>query len=201
MIATNGGGTPPTVIPNPVTREEALKHVITEEAKARANSNPLPGPLGDAFDDRGFIVVETRSCGKLEVRPVVAYDFEIMRQHNMAMHQFILELAKLPNLREEIDWTAEERWVLCWMFTRPCAEVRKIYRKGKEAMQEAAFAEISDKLHPMEVEKIVEAVQLQFGKSIITAVEYGQNDGKTNEQFFQGAGDTPPMASAGGLAT
>lgn len=199
MIGTNGGGNPPTALPNPVSREEAIKHVITEEAKARANSNPLPGPLGDAFDDRGFITVETQ-IGKLEVRPIVAYDFEIMRQHNMSMHQFILELAKQPQLREEIPWSAEERWILCWMFTRPCADVRKVYRIGKQAMIDAALSEIADRLHPMEIENLVQAVQLQFGKSIMTAVEYGTGE-KSKEMFFQDAGAMPPMGSAGGLAT
>jgi len=184
-------------VPNPVTREEALKHVITEEAKARAHSDPLPGPIADAFDERGFIKVD-----KYEVRPVVAYDFEIMKQCNMAMHQFILELAKTPELREDIDWNPEEQWVLVYVFTRPCAEVRKVFRKGKEALYETALAEIADKIHPVLVDKLVEAVQLQFGKSILTAVEYGTGEnGKAKTHFFQDAGANPPMGSAGGSAT
>ena len=74
-------------------------------------------------------------------------------------------------------------------------------RKGKEAIQEAAFNEISDKLHPLMVEELTRAVQLQFGKSIVTAVEYGQKEGKDKEKFFQAAGTMPPMGSAGGLGT
>jgi hypothetical protein len=194
MIGTNEPG-PPAVVPNPVSPQEAIRHHINEQAKARANTDPLPGPIAEVFDERGFIEVEG-----LEVRPIVAYDFVIVKRLDLKLHQFILELAKPEGQREEINWEPEEQWLIAFIFTRPCKVVRELMRKGgRELILEKACEEICDKLSPFVIRDLCDAVLLQFGKCLITAVEYGESkDEKDKTKLFQDAGATQPMASAGG---
>lgn len=186
-----------------IPKEDLIKHAVHEMAAARANTDPMPGPVAMAFDERNYVRVPGT---QLEIRPLVAYDLQIAKAFNLAVYQFILEMAKPEAQRQNVDWEDDEKAFLVWLFTRPCKEVRAVVRKGgKELAMETACETISDTIGPVEMGMAIDAVLMQFSRSLSTAVEYaasekpGVVDGQpVKAKVFQDAGATQPMASAGG---
>lgn len=202
MVGNGQTGAPVLPVPD-IPKEDLIKHAVHEMAAARANTDPLPGPVAMAFDERNYIQIPG---AQLQIRPVVAYDLQIAKAFNLAVYQFILELAKPEGQRQNVEWDDEEKAFLVWLFTRPCKEVRAVIRKGgRDAAMESAAVAISDVITPSQMGMAIDAVLMQFSRSLSTAVEYaasekpGTIDGKQAQtKLFQDAGATQPMASAGG---
>lgn len=141
-----------------------------QAAAPRANNDPLPGALNDAFSQDAIDV-----DGVL-VRKVVAGDWIILKQIKSPLYE--MQLGEKP---EEIKSTEEEDMELLFQFTRPIQEVRKVLAKGRDYFREQALQNISDKLEPEQITKIVGAVTTQFQRYYATRLKYiqeSQSEGK-----------------------
>lgn len=151
--------------------ETAQEQQLTDDANRRAAATPLPGALADAFL-RGAIQVDETTF----VRRVVASDWPILQWLNSPLYRLILEIQKDEAIREEIPYTDEEEWEMCWQFTHSPKECRALKEKGREVFKQTAIDEIGDSSLMGVQKKIVSAISAQVVASFGTKVGFGDGE-------------------------
>ena len=140
--------------------------VLTEEARKRAAATPFPGPLAEAFLSDAIQVDD-----HLFVRRIVASDWKILQWLDSPIIRQMLELQKDEKLREDVQFTDEEEWEMCWQFTHSPKECRELRAKGREAFK-AAAVEYGDTITMPQSKLIIKAIGKQIVNSYSTAVKY-----------------------------
>lgn len=164
------------------------KHERLVNATAVANATPLPGPLAGAFDPRPLQVAG------LTLVPVVAYHLTLLQ----LLDSPIFLAATLPeDKRAGMKVDHESVYEAIFLFTRPVAECRRLFKRGREVFREAALTEIADRLPAPQVPAIERAVMQHLVNAFSTAVGHQLAAGDDGTVF------TPPPAepttgSAGG---
>jgi hypothetical protein len=164
----------------------------------RAAKEPLPGPLGAAFGPQADITV-----GHLKVRPVVAYDYVILKEIGSPIYEQIFEQ---PGSEFKLEFTTEQACELCYLFTSPLKEVKKILRRSRDDFAELATAKFFDDAGNLKlVRDILEAVAKQMATSISTMQSYtsiSTEEGKEGEvNFTQATVDCQKTDSVGSSPT
>jgi hypothetical protein len=158
--------------------QDAARLQQTLQATRRANAEPLPGPLADAF---GL----GRTVGGLRLRPVVAGDFPILRAVNSPFYRRTFSLAEhLRQIKaDEIPSTTPppvtpfdelEAAGMIYQFLAPIREVRESARAGREAFHQRAVAAVNRLVLPDQLTAVHAAVTANFSAAYDTAVEYEQ---------------------------
>jgi len=163
------------------------------EAGKRANADPLPGPMATAFGTQNIVLFG------FTVRPVVAYDWAIMKHINSPVYRQMLEFMQAGDKAETIDPEYEDIWDLVYLLTRPCEEADKVFKKGKEAFHEEAKKEIGFKLDLGRISILYEACITQLREHTATMVRYAGSpeEGNGHSRDFMVAEVRPETASAG----
>ena len=145
---------------------QADNPVLTEEARKRASATPFPGPLAEAFLSDAIQVDE-----KLFVRRIVASDWKILQWLDSPIMRQMLELLKDEKLRDDVPFTDEEEWEMCWQFTHLPKDCRELQAKGRETFR-AVAVEYGDTITMPQSKLIVRAIGKQIVNSYSTAVKY-----------------------------
>jgi len=90
----------------------------------------------------------------------------------------MLEYQKPEETREEIEFSDEEQWEMCWQFTHSPKECRALLAKGREAFRETA-SEMADTISMPQMPMIIKAIVKQIYASFETSIKYsGDGDEK-----------------------
>lgn len=160
---------------------------------AAANASVLPGALAAAFAS------EHATIGGLTVRPVVHYDFVILRQLGSPL---LTQLGGAISAEARTPFDDEQGYEMVWQFTRPIREVIAALAQGRDHVREIALETIGLTLGPVEVALLVKAVENEFLRAFATVVKYGSPPAEGDGTVFT----APPAAarttaSAGGSTT
>jgi hypothetical protein len=151
---------------------------LSQAASSRANAEPLPGALGDAFGQ------DTIMVGNIPVRKIVAGDWIILKQLNSPVYKM-----QLGDSSEEIEATDEENCELVFQFINPIIKVREMLRKGRVHFTEQALQFLVDGNISEETSvKLVKAVTEQFNRYFAVRLKYiqdQQTEGKETVINFQ----------------
>lgn len=185
-------------VPNGISKERLEEHSMSVMAGRRANSEPLPGPMADAFAAGAIKVGEHR------VRKVVASDWVAFKQIKSPVLEMILDLqqgAGNPEYKpSEVEFSDQQQWELAWQFIKTPKEVRKAIVDG--TISALAEAEIGDVIEQPIVMLLIAAVMEQLKRSWQTAVKYGAEAKKNGDiTFFRDTEAMRKMASGGGSST
>ncbi len=121
-------------LPDGITAEQLARHVARQEGIVRANAEPMPGPLNDAFNP-----VVPVFCG-LTLREVVPTDMGLLKRLDSPLFREMAQLAKPPEERSTLTYEDDEIWELLYLFTRPARAARATLAIGRPAFREAALA-------------------------------------------------------------
>lgn len=179
---------------NVISQEKLAEHALRVGATARANAEPLPGPVAGCFPAGSIQVGESHF-----VRPIRAFDISILKKLNSPLYRQMLESDKNGS-GEEVEFTDEESWEICWQFSNPTARVKEVFQKGRAAIRAAAETEIGEALDPATVAMMVQAVGEQIKRAFQTALKYKADagkEGKGETTFFRDTESTPKTALAG----
>lgn len=181
-------------INDPRLEAKARELYLRTEAGKRAVSDPLPGPLSTAFGPLNLPV------DQFEVRPLVAYDWAILKLSNSPVYRQMLEIMQEGEKAKVIEPTDQEQWEIIYLLTRPCKEVDKVFQKnllGQEAREQIGMV-----IHSGQQVKLFTACMLQIQRQMETMVRYAQE--KTEEKsegipgvpdFLASAGNPPPATA------
>jgi hypothetical protein len=166
----------------------------------RANAEPLPGPLSQAFT-----LDELKQFG-FTIRPVVASDFILLKRLDSPLYRQTFALAEHarqikaqeipPDAQPPVTKYDDEECVeMIYQFTRPLEEVRRVLKRGRDHFRETALATITDAIPIAQMDaypRLVTTVIENFTAAFSTAVEYGASEKDGDETVFT----TPPGANA-----
>lgn len=150
------------------SNEQLLQHSLIAKASARANGDPFPGPLAEAFC-KGAIAV-----GEYRVRKVTASDWVILRQIESPLIALVEEIHQEPGKAPEIAITDTQEWELCFQFTRPQQDSRDLLSLGRQHFTDAAIG-FADNATDMDIKMICRVVIEQLRRSWETALKHKQD--------------------------
>jgi hypothetical protein len=151
--------------------ETAREHQLTEDANRRAAATPLPGALAEAFLTDAIQVSD-----KLWVRRVVASDWSILQWLDSPIYKMILEVQKDEKIRDEVPYTDEEEWEMCWQFTHTPKQCRELKAKGRGVFRQTCIDEMGDAHSLIVTKKAVEAISKQILASFDTKIGFSSSD-------------------------
>lgn len=170
-----------------LTEGQLRNHGLERLAEKRANADPLPGPLADAFTN-GPIKV-----GKWSVRQLVAYDWTIMKAINSPLYQQMLEADKPEGEQSDTDFTDLQGYEICWQFTRPIGDVDAVFTKGGHVgVSIASKNAMAFECQPYEIADIINAVTRQVTNAFATALKYKADKEKDGDTTFFRDSEKPP---------
>lgn len=169
----------------------------------RANAEPFPGPLAQAFAE------DPPNLHGFKLRPIVASDFILLRKLNSPLHKrtqaiaehaqkikagLVPEDAPLP----KTDFEEEEAYEMIYQFTVPVSQARAELNKGREYFRECALRAVADKLDPLHITDVVAGVVRNFLATFATVIEHAapKKEGGGEVVNFP----APPAAKATGSA-
>jgi hypothetical protein len=175
--------------------DSRLQKAINTQAGIRAAADPLPGPLSVAFLPPCDIEVES-----YRIRPIVAYDWAIMKRIGSPIYRQMLEVMQNGDKAAEVPSEPEEMWDLIFLLTRPCMESDALFKKGGlDAFREAAKQEIGMKNNLGQILALGRACTDQIYAHMQTMVQYAAKENGDGEvRNFPSAEPTPATGSAGG---
>jgi hypothetical protein len=198
-------------------RELAAMQDKIRKANA-AHDNPLPGPLLEAFAGEpvrlhGFtlqpVTMGLVALLKRLQSPLLAV-VQVMREEltredgadestpELAARTREARLAA-ANIRIAALSADDEALVeTIFAFVHPVDRVRSLLNAGRDKFREAALAEIADKLHPLQVMELQQAVAAHYAGSFATAVQYEARQEKADGTVFTPPPAGPTTVSAGG---
>jgi hypothetical protein len=193
------------------TLESALRADIArlqreQAAQRRANTEPLPGPLADAFDP-----TERQVLG-FHLRPVVASDFILLKKLNSPLYRHMFDLAEhqravaageQPEGSEPptTPYDEEECVEMVYQFTIPVAQARGEILRGREYFRERAHAGVTDRAPIGALPKLVAAVIAHFVASYSTVVPFGSDTSDDQKTVFTTQPGANATVSGGGSTT
>lgn len=175
-----------------IDEERLVRHAIDVQAGSRAAADPLPGPLAEAFKPLN-IQVEG-----FTIRPLVAWDWAIMKTLNSPIYRQMLEVMQLGDKAEQVPSEPSEMWELIYLLTRPCEEADKVFQRGADAFRDAAKREIGFKLNLGQVSALGDQCINQIYAHMETMVKYAPKESEGTVVNFQQAEKDPTTVSAGG---
>lgn len=173
-----------------LTEGQIREHQVGQMAATRAQADPLPGPLAHAFGPNAIKI-----GGGIWVRKMVASDYPILKALDSPIFRMMTELATSADKPDDVTFTDEEEWQMCWQFTNPVKRVRETLALGVQTLKDLARQEIGDTLPPEVVKLITPAIMEQLKRNITTALQYHQ-DMKDDGQVTFLADTNPAKATA-----
>lgn len=162
-----------------------------------AASDPLPGPLLDAF------LPEVLRAAGFELRPVVASDWAILKRLKSPLLAELKRASLQKDHPELVDqkttFEEEDVWELLYLWSHHPRDSRALLARGREAYREAAM-QVADRLPATiarDAEGIISALFGNLLRSLSTQV--GHAPAGDDGPGFPSA--PPQTASAGGLTT
>lgn len=153
---------------------------IQQAATEQANREVAPGALKAVYTEGLDIKV-----GPFTVRPVVSWDFVILRDINSFLYRQqlgeVVEMDKVP---------IEQICELCFLLTTPIREARSVLRKGRDSFAEAAVGKFENDI--IVLTDIVKACTEQFKVALSTMQSHGPKDEK---ESVQAGGPFPPSSA------
>ncbi len=164
---------------------------------ARANAEPFPGPLAQAFA-HGPIRV-----GEFTIREFVPMDAAILRRLNSPFYQQILEVLKPKEQRTKTPYQDADEWQVIFLFTRPCAEAERLLDAGPAAFAQAARAAFAHnpRINLALYEDLFTACAGRIMAAFHTALDYRATASDGEGTVFTTPPPAPTTASAGGSTT
>lgn len=170
-------------------KELATEVVLTEQAHKRASADPLPGPLKEAFCD-GPITVGGKTVYKVVPRHFAA--LKALDSPLISVLQDVVQTGKV-----DTEFTDEQAWEICWIFTHTGKEVREILAKGANAVKEASQTEVGD-AEDYPVNLVTMAVMEQLKRHLATAVKFGAEAAEEGKiSFFRDSAMHQSAATVG----
>ncbi len=173
-----------------IQNEDLAKEAIIENLAAkRALADPLPGPSGEAFIG-GPIVV-----GGKTVYQVVPRYFQALKAIDSPLIGAMQDVVSEGKV--DTEFTDEQAWEICWIFTNTPKVVRETLAKGAGAVKEASMSEVGE-TPEYPVNLVIVAVMEQLKRHLATAVKFAaeaKEEGKLT--FFQDSATTRPEATVG----
>lgn len=173
--------------------KEAQAHAARSRALRDAAADPLPGPLAGAFGP----LPET--VAGLRVRPVVHYDFVVLRA---------LKSPLLDHLRAQVkkkaasQFSDDQGYEMVLQFTTPAEQLAEFMEQHGPAFpkwfRRQARSRIGFALGPVQVALLVKNVERAFVAAFSTVLEFAE---KKPESAHFTSPPAPPTASAGGSTT
>jgi hypothetical protein len=148
------------------TDNHIVEHALLAKASARANGDPFPGPLAEAFC-KGSIKV-----GEYTVRKIAASDWTILRQLKSPLITLIQDIHQEPGTVPEVPISKEQEWELAFQFTHPVKDTRDLLELGEDHFKEAVLAFIDSGVDEIVVSLICRAVIEQIKRSWETALKH-----------------------------
>lgn len=151
----------------------------------QAMQKPLPGASADAFLN-GALKVDGRT-----VHEVVPAHIEALQKLDSPLLRMGEQAAQSEGKTAKAEISEEAAWHLCFIFTTPPRELRKLNKGTKEAMQEKAESEWESK-SAATINITVAAIVNQYLRHIKTSVKFAaemEQSGDTS--FFLEATRTP----------
>ena len=182
---------------SPETLAEARRKVEGYGEKvatvSRANAEPFPGPMAAAFCT-GAITI-----GDIAVRKVVASDWIALKAIESPLLKLIAEWQANPTDPKEVQFSEQDQWNICWLFTHEPKEARSELSGGKEQFEATAQEQVADKMDNSIIGMVMAAVMEQLKRNWLTALKHAADlEEKGEISFFRDAGEKLKMALAGG---
>lgn len=124
-----------------------------DEIGGQAATEALPGPLRQAFSSVPAIVV-----GPFSVRRFVDGDFITLSEIGHPLSSF----ERAMNGSYKGEPVGEHAWQICWLMTRPRADVRAAMKNGAAFAKEEAAKLFGDEFTPIELAEIMQAIIKQM---------------------------------------
>lgn len=165
-------------------------------ASRRAAADPLPGPLAKAFGPRAIRVV-AEDGQEVSIRPLVAYDWVILKVINHPIYQQMLEIMQAGDKAkpDEIKYEPKDQWALVYMLMNSCEEVADVLDSSQTAFEKAARRSVSMAFSPVDVDRLVGACSKQILGHMDTMVRYSQEvkeqEAKAGPDFLTLPGQNP----------
>lgn len=176
--------------------KKIIEHGIRVLANDYASGDPLPGPLPNIFDG------EPIDVHGIKIRKMFVVDEIIFKKLNSPVLKIMQEQAKPENMREPLNFDAEDIWMLVAQFTMTPQQAYNLLGKGVEAFKQYAVQEISCKMSMPQLDELVKAIMQQLVGANATRVSH------ESEEASNGNGlpfpkptsvEEPLTVSAGGL--
>ncbi len=168
---------------------DITKERIEVEAVKRAQRDPMPGPVADAF-----AVLSDIEVGPFKVRPIYDIDFMFLKQLSHPLHEYMLSQDKQDIT---ISMRGETCWELCYIFTHSVDDVESMLKKGVDIFRQACADEFGKKYQMNALLEINKAIFEQFRLYWEPVLQFSSQEanGKSTETFFR---DTDPQTHSGG---
>lgn len=178
-------------IPRILGPEKVREYRIEAIANGRAAASPFPGATADAFIAPAAIKV-----GEFTVRKLVLADWVIFQKLDSPLMRMWLELQKPVEQQEEIQFTDEEGWMICWQFTTPVREAENIaLNEGRDGVLERAKKEFYYDGGEANDTLILAALE-QFKRHVLTRLKYVTEKKDSGEiTFFRSLTDSAGSSS------
>lgn len=176
--------------PQIINPELAAEALLENEATKRASAHPLPGPLRDAFCS-GPITVAGKTIYK-----VVPRTFQALVAIDSPMIKTIQDVVQTGKV--DTEFTEEQAWEICWIFTHEPKAVREMLDKGVAALKEAAVNEVGESWDAAAVNMVIAGCLEQIKRHMLTSVKFAAEAQEKGEITFFRDLATPPKTAAAG---
>lgn len=170
-----------SMTPPGITDEQWVRHEAKQQAVREASSEVLPGPLNDV------IGVARHDVGGLRVRPLVHYDYVILKRINSPLYLRAIEASK-GDATAGTECSDEDGYEMVFLFTRPVLEAKAALERGRDFFRDAAIEKIGCVLTGPQVVKLVGLCVEEFIRSASTSIEYQNSQENDGSFFFKATG-------------
>ena len=181
-----------------LTLELSARQAEREAELRRANAEPFPGSLAEAFDP------VAKRVGNFTVRPVVPFDHQILRALKSPLYLQMLELGKPEGERAETAFSDDDEWDMLYQFTRPARDLVSVIAKGPEFFRATARETMGfdSDITLLGKEILLRMIVLEVGSSYQTIVGTAKRPGDSGATVnFHRPPTDSTTASAGGSPT
>jgi hypothetical protein len=191
-------GAPPELYPGHAAEAAARTRHLQKAATAAVD--PLPGPLLDAF------TTGPQTVAGFSIRPLVHYDFVILRQLNsplIAQLQATAAAQATPGAPPpRTPFTDQDAYEVIYLLTRPCREAAAMLAQGAERYRAVSAESIGMVVGPVDMALLVRAIEREVVRAFSTALSYEPRESNPPDgtQVFPQppAPHSPTTALAGG---
>ena len=127
----------------------------------------VPGPVRDIWAPKPSIAV-----GPFTVRRFVDRDFIILD----ALQHPLKSLSALADQTYNFEPSGREAWDICWLMTRPVAEVKEVFRTGGRESAQSMAEETFGDLDVPQIAALLAAVARQLGIYASAHIELKDNE-------------------------
>ena len=153
------------------------RHVVKGAANERAAATPYPGAAGAFL--KGAI-----KAGEFTVRKIVLADWKIWQTIDSPFLRLFLEMQKPEGAQDEVNFTDDEGYLICWQFTRPVRDAANVVLEGgKESALDAAREQFFYEGGESN-QVIITAVMEQFKRHMLTRLQYAAEQKESGEITF-----------------